>query len=84
MGWIIGSSLQARSESDLELRQHCINALTQRFPPSARAVSIYSLVDGSVAADYTTPLNTQLQTSATVRMDRNYCGGARAWVHVAC
>lgn len=51
---------------------------------SPTAVSIYSLVDGSVAADYTTPLNTQLQTSATVRMDRNYCGGARACITLCC
>lgn len=51
MGWIIGSSMQAR-------------------------VTIYSLADGTMVSDYTSPVNTNLQTSATVRMDQNYCGVA--------
>ena len=37
-------------------------------------VIMYSMVDGSVLADYTSPANTALQTYATVRASGNYCG----------
>ena len=35
-----------------------------------------SLVTGKLLTDYTTPVNTQLQTNPTVKMDVDYCGVA--------
>jgi len=40
---------------------------------TARA-TMYSMVNGQLLTDYTTPKNAQLQTSPTVRMDGNYAG----------
>jgi hypothetical protein len=37
-------------------------------------ILIYSMVNGQLLTDYTTPKNAQLQTNPTVRMDRNYAG----------
>lgn len=42
---------------------------------SAR-ILIVSLVTGKLLTDYTTPINTQLQTNPTVKMDVDYCGVA--------
>lgn len=42
---------------------------------SAR-VLIVSMATGAVLSDYTTPANTQLQTSTSLKMDGSYCGVA--------
>jgi hypothetical protein len=37
-------------------------------------VTIYSMVNGALLTDYTSPTNAQLQTYPTVRMSGNYAG----------